>query len=81
MQKTSKEKEVNYKKIITIELWTIEQFLSKLDSSRYRVVHRNYHWQQKNLLSPVVFFLDHLSIFLIRSFSLKLSNIKRGLDG
>jgi len=27
---------------------------------RYRVVQINYNWQQKNLLSPVVFFLDHL---------------------
>jgi len=26
---------------------------------KYRVVHRNHYWQQKNLLSPVVFFVDH----------------------
>jgi len=27
--------------------------------STYMVVHRNYYWQQKNLLTPIVFFLDH----------------------
>jgi len=25
----------------------------------YRVIHRNFYWQQMNLLSPVVFFLEH----------------------
>jgi len=38
------------------EIWVLMFFRL----CKYRVVHRNYYWQQKNLLlSPVVFFLNH----------------------
>jgi len=33
--------------------------VSRWKEMNNRMVHGNYYWQQKNLLSPVVFFLDH----------------------
>jgi len=46
------------KKIFLITILTKKSFeLVKCDANW--VVHRNYYLQQKNLLSPVVFFLAH----------------------